>query len=114
MRIVLVGDDITLGLSASATENSWAGRLQEYLKKNFENGFEVINRAVAGSTAQDGFNNQAHFLEQYIDELNAGVYWADKGWKNISHYFVPGSGKGLWQFNNALRDFKYYYYSSLT
>lgn len=74
---------------------------------------EFCNKQALSIFSQDGFDVQAQFLNQYIDELNAGVYWADKGWKNISHYFVPGSGKGLWQFNNALKDFKFYYHSSL-
>lgn len=74
---------------------------------------EFCNRQALTIFSRDGFEVPAHFLSQYTAELNEGVYWADKGWKNISHYWVPGSDKGLWQFDSAFTDFKYYYLSSL-
>lgn len=69
---------------------------------------EFINRQALTILRRDGYLRCADFFEQYINELNAGVYWADKGWKNISHYFEPGTGKGLWQFPTALDDFSGY------
>ena len=61
----------------------------------------------------DGFALDAQFLTTYMTELNAGVYWADKGWRNVSHYFEPSSGKGLWQFATAMETFHSYYQQGL-
>lgn len=57
----------------------------------------------------DGFVLYAQFLTRYMAALDAGVYWADTGWKNVSHYFEPVSGKGLWQFTTGLEVFQHYY-----
>ncbi|BBB91245.1 MAG TPA: zinc dependent phospholipase C family protein [Methylomusa anaerophila] len=69
---------------------------------------EFLNRQALIILRRDGHVRCADFFEQYINELNAGVHWADKGWKNSSHYFEPGTGKGLWQFPTALDDFSGY------
>jgi len=63
---------------------------------------EFCNKQAITILRNDGYNICADFLVSYLKELNAGVYWADQGWKNVSHYFVPASGGGLWRFNNAL------------
>lgn len=62
---------------------------------------EFCNSQAITILRNDGFNLCADFLVRYLKELNAGVYWADSGWKNVSHYFVPASGGGLWRFSNA-------------
>lgn len=53
MRIVLIGDSITFGDNASDYKRSWAGLLEDYLKKNGRK-VEVINNAAEGETAGDG------------------------------------------------------------
>jgi phospholipase C len=75
----------------------------------------------------DGAKQYARNISNYIDLLNNGVLWADKGWKNFSHYFDPVvcQGFGPWPdarvefdifFNKALTHFKkgdkvkYYFY----
>lgn len=55
MRIVLMGDSITLGYNASSSDASWAGRLKKYLNERFDGTFEIINSALEGDTASDGF-----------------------------------------------------------
>ncbi|SCM81895.1 Phospholipase C zinc-binding protein [uncultured Sporomusa sp.] len=70
---------------------------------------EFLNRQAVTILHNDGLETHAYFLEQFLPELTAGVYWADKGWKNISHYYEPLTGKGLWQFATALDDFSVYY-----
>lgn len=69
---------------------------------------EFLNCQAIHVLRNDGFQTYADFLEQHLTELHAGVYWADQGWKNRSHYFDPASGKGLWQFANALDDLSIY------
>jgi len=67
------------------------------------------NRQALTILRRDGFTRCAIFCEQHFRELNAGVYWADEGWKNVSHYFEAGSGKGLWRFSSAVADFRHYF-----
>lgn len=59
------------------------------------------NKQAISILKNDGYELCAEFFNSFIDELNCGVYWADKGWKNVGHYFVPSTRKGLWHFNNA-------------
>ncbi|SDF69214.1 zinc dependent phospholipase C family protein [Sporomusa acidovorans] len=70
---------------------------------------EFCNRQALSIIKNDGFEQTAVLLTYYLAELNAGVYWADKDWKNIHHYFEPCSNKGLWHFTNALENFDMYY-----
>lgn len=70
---------------------------------------EFCNRQAVTILKKDGLTGCAAFFESYLAELNAGVYWADGGWKNAGHYFDPVSGKGLWHFNNALAELQVYY-----
>ena len=69
---------------------------------------EFCNKQALSILRDDGHVPCAEFFERYITELNAGVYWADTGWKNVSHYFEPTSGKGLWQFPSAADEFERY------
>ena len=74
---------------------------------------EFCNHQALTILQHDGFELDAQFLTTYMTELNAGVYWADKGWRNVSHYFEPSSGKGLWQFATAIETFQSYYQQGL-
>lgn len=70
---------------------------------------EFCNRQALLILRNDGLTPYADFWGQYAKELNLGVYWADKGWKNIHHYFDPCSGRGLWTSAGAIENFKIYY-----
>lgn len=70
---------------------------------------EFCNQQGITILQNDGFTLYAQFLTAYVTDLTAGVYWADTGWKNVSHYFEPISGKGLWQFTTAMEVFRNYY-----
>jgi phospholipase C len=69
---------------------------------------EFCNRQAVKILRTDGFDDCADILEQYMQQLNAGVYWADTGWKNVCHYYEPLTGKGLWHFKTALEEFDRY------
>lgn len=75
---------------------------------------EFLNRQAIIILNNDGFTHCAKFLQRFLTELNAGVQWADKGWKNVSHYYEPLTGKGLWQFATALDSFSVYFRAALT
>lgn len=74
---------------------------------------EFLNRQAIAILYNDGLKHYAAFLEHFLSELTAGVYWADKGWKNVSHYYEPLTGKGLWHFATALDDFSVYFEAAL-
>jgi phospholipase C len=75
---------------------------------------EFCNRQALSILRNDGFTQYADFFMRYLPELNLGVYWADKGWKNVHHYFEPCTGKGLWQFTHAIDNFNLYYQTALS
>jgi phospholipase C len=74
---------------------------------------EFCNQQALLILEQDGFNRAANFIHHFLPELNAGIYWADEGWKNVSHYFEPVTKKGLWHFANAIDDFWMYYQGAM-
>ena len=74
---------------------------------------EVCNRQALIILKNDGLEKYAELLAPFEVDLNLGVYWADKDWKNINHYFEPSTRRGLWNFNNAVDTFEMYYQHSL-
>jgi len=74
---------------------------------------EFCNQQAIQILHNDGFELQSQFLTEYLTEMNAGVYWADTGWRNVSHYFEPVKGRGLWQFMNAIDAFTDYYQQAI-
>jgi len=74
---------------------------------------EFCNYQAFTILKNDGFSKHSDFLSSYALELNMGVYWADKDWKNVHHYFEPCSGKGFWHFTPAFDNFKMYYQLAL-
>lgn len=75
---------------------------------------EFCNEQAIKILKQDGFTVYADILTAYKKEINLGVIWADRDWKNISHYYIPGSGRGLWRFSSAAMDYKEYFQRALT
>jgi phospholipase C len=69
---------------------------------------EFCNRQAITILSADGFSSCADFFLRHVNDLNAGVVWADQGWKNVNHYFEPDSRKGLWQFSTAIEEFSRY------
>lgn len=70
---------------------------------------EYCNRQAIEILRREGLSQCANFFMKYLQEINNGVYWADKGWKNAGHYFVPANSKGLWRFCTALEEFESYF-----
>jgi len=89
-----------------------ASPLQQVLDKP---GFthEFCNRQALAILRNDGLEKYSDILASFEEELNLGVYWADKDWKNVNHYFEPHTRKGLWNFNNAIDTFEMHYQYSM-
>ncbi len=81
------------------------GPLQKLIDRPGET-HEFCNTQAIKILQQDGFTRCATFFLRYEKELNKGVYWADQGWKNVSHFFKPASAKGLWLFPSATEEFE--------
>ena len=74
---------------------------------------EVCNTQALIILRNDRLEQYAELLAPFEVDLNLGVYWADKDWKNINHYFEPHTRRGLWNFSNAVDTFEMYYQHSL-
>jgi phospholipase C len=44
---------------------------------------------------KDGKGEYARITNNYLEVINRGVLWADRGWKNFAHYLDPVAGLGL-------------------
>jgi len=53
------------------------------------------NRQAVQILKKDGKGDYARLLNNYLEVINRGVLWADRGWKNFSHYLDPIAGLGL-------------------
>lgn len=72
-----------------------------------------INQALL-ILKNDGAISYARSISNYIDFLNKGVLWADKGWKNFSHYFDPVVCQGLGPWPDARLELEDFFNKSLT
>lgn len=70
---------------------------------------EFCNAQSINILRYDGHERYASILQRYLKQLNTGVFWADRGWKNVSHYLVADTKKGLWEFSNAITECLSYY-----
>ncbi|HMM22199.1 MAG TPA: zinc dependent phospholipase C family protein [Selenomonadales bacterium] len=74
---------------------------------------EFCNRQAIAILRQDGFGRCADTFERQLAALNAGVYWADEGCKNVGHYLDLKADKGLWRFPSATVEFRRYFGQAL-
>lgn len=74
---------------------------------------QFLNRQGIEILRNDGFKYYGDVLDYYINELNRGVNWADIGWKNITHYFNPDTGKGILKFANGVDETVFYFNSAV-
>lgn len=61
----------------------------------------------------DGYEKEYEFFRDYIQQLNAGVTWADQDFKSSNHFYHVSRGRGLYGFSDALTECKKYYSQSL-
>ncbi|MBU2701003.1 phospholipase C [Sporomusaceae bacterium BoRhaA] len=67
-----------------------------------------INETALNMLAQLGYHQEVSFISPHLRSLQAGVSWADSGYKNISHFFNPATKKGIYGFASAACDFIHY------
>lgn len=74
---------------------------------------ELCNRQALVILRKDGFVHCADTFEEHLVSLNAGVYWADQGCKNVGHYLDLKADRGLWRFPSAIEEFRRYFGQAL-
>lgn len=67
-----------------------------------------INQALV-ILKNDGAIAYARNISNYMEFLNKGALWADKGWKNFSHYLDPVFSQGLGPWPDARLEFNNFF-----
>jgi len=51
----------------------------------------------------DGHKEFAEIVDKYSLYMDKGVFWADQGFKNMSHFFNPRRSRGLYGWTNVAK-----------
>ncbi|SHE48224.1 zinc dependent phospholipase C family protein [Desulforamulus putei] len=73
------------------------------------NTHHFCNRQAVQILRRDGLQSEALFFQSYLDVLNHGSSWSDRGFKNISHYYNYRENTGLWHGPDAPTECRYYF-----
>lgn len=57
----------------------------------------------------DGQEDVARLFEAYHSILTKGLYWADRGWKNVNHFYSHSDKRGIIVWPGATAECQYYY-----
>lgn len=63
----------------------------------------ILTRQAMGILAADGHVTAASWLQKHERALIRGIYWADEGWKCVTHFYHPTSGQGYLAWPSALQ-----------
>jgi phospholipase C len=75
---------------------------------------KFINNQAINILRNDENLKAYNFLHAYIDDINAGVVWADQDLKSSNHFYNPDTEKGLYGRSNACKLFLSYYRNALS
>lgn len=73
------------------------------------NTHRFCNSQAIGILKKDGFRKEALLYQSFLDSLNQGAVWCDKGFKYISHYYNPHEDIGLWHGPDAPTECRTYF-----
>ncbi|SDH14148.1 phospholipase C [Desulfosporosinus hippei DSM 8344] len=62
----------------------------------------------------DGKELTASLFELYHTELTGGLYWADRGWKNINHFYSRPNKQGISGWPDATAECQYYFNKAIS
>jgi len=83
-----------------------ASRLLRRLPARWELGHRathgLLTRQAISILRADGHRQLAAWLRQHERPLIRGLYWADEGWKSVTHFYHPTSGVGYLGWPNAV------------
>jgi phospholipase C len=74
---------------------------------------KFINNQSIIILKKDGHKDAYNLISRYIDDINAGVVWADQDLKSSNHFYNPHTNKGLYGNSNAKKECMSYYTNAL-
>lgn len=63
---------------------------------------------------QDGKEEVARLFKAHHSTLSKGLYWADRGWKNVNHFYSHPEKQGLINWPGATAECQYYFNKAFT
>lgn len=63
---------------------------------------------------QDNKSRAANFFEDYHTYLKKGLLWADRGWKNVCHYYNWNNDQNRVQWPDAAAECQYYFNKAMS
>jgi phospholipase C len=72
-----------------------------------------INNQSIKILKNDGHLKAYSFMSPYINNINAGVVWADQDLKSSDHFYNPDTDRGLYGSSNAKKECMAYYTRAL-
>lgn len=83
-----------------------AGNIMRWLPARWELGHRgthgVLTRQAMTILLADGHRQMTTWLRNHERVLIRGLYWADEGWKCVTHFYHPTSGQGYLGWPNAV------------
>lgn len=64
----------------------------------------MCNRQAVKILQNDRLRKQAEIAGEFSAALDRGVAWADRGFKNMSHFLNPRTNKGIYGWTDAVRE----------
>lgn len=64
----------------------------------------MCNRQALKILRSDRHLKQSEIAREFSSALDRGVSWADRGFKNMSHFLNPRTNKGIYGWTNAVRE----------
>ncbi len=91
-----------------------AGPLQYLVVRSEGETHLFCNRQAVRILERDGLGGPAFILRRYWTALVRGNMWADRGWKFLSHYLDPCTGRGLGRWPSAQEECEEYFWRAVT
>lgn len=74
---------------------------------------KFINNQAVAILKNDGHKEAYALMSAYLEDINAGVVWADLDLKSSNHFYNPHTDKGLYGNSNAKKECMTYYTRAL-
>lgn len=84
------------------------GPLQYFLDSPGVTHIHCLEQAY-NALEHDGKENIAIFFKKHHQSLKNGLFWADRGWKNVCHYYQKPGRKDILQWPGATGECQYYF-----
>lgn len=90
-----------------------AGPMQRLVDQSCGLTHQYCNDQALSILKANGLTQEVVLLEEFYEQLQQGVVWADQHWQNVHHFFNPDTRRGLWQFFNAAVAYSEHYAAAI-